>query len=135
MTYAKFTIYLLLLVNTPLFCMPDLKENKYNVGFRYYKEYDTTRLYSYNEDTIFRPMLINFWYPSKEESVKDKMNFKQYIDLISIREDYSKTKDNIDRDSYSFINAYAQFAQNTYGIGLNITTRQILDSPVEAGLN
>lgn len=115
--------------------MPNLEENKYNVGFRYYKEYDTTRLYTYNQDEIFRPMLINFWYPSKEESDKENMNYKQYIDLISIREDYSKTNDVIDRDSYNFINAYSQFAQKTYGIGLNINTQQILESPVKAYLN
>jgi len=115
--------------------MPKLEEDKYNVGFRYYKEYDTTRLYIYNQDTIFRPMLINFWYPSKEESEKDKMNYKQYIDLISIREDFSKTKDIIDSDSYNFLNAYAEYAKKTYKIGLNINTQQILESPVKASLN
>jgi len=115
--------------------MPKLEEDKYNVGFRYYKEYDTTRLYNYNQDTIFRPMLINFWYPSKEESEKDKMNYKQYIDLISIREDFSKTKDIIDSDSYNFLNAYAEYAKKTYKIGLNINTQQILESPVKASLN
>ena len=39
------------------------------------------------------------------------MNYKQYIDLISIREDFLKTKDKIDSDSYNFLNAYAQFAK------------------------
>ena len=115
--------------------MPKLEEDKYNVGFRYYKESDTTRFYIYNQDTIFRPMLIHFWYPSKEVSEKDRMNYKQYIDLISIREDFLKTKDKIDRDSYNFLNAYAQFAQKTYGIGVNINTQQILESPVKASLN
>ena len=115
--------------------MPVLDEPNYNVGFRYYEEYDSTRLYTYKEDTIFRPMLINFWYPSKEETAKGNMNFKQYIDLISIREDYSKTKDIIDRDTYNFVNAYAQFAQNGYKIGLNVSTQEILESPVEASLN
>ena len=135
MSFTKFTIFILLIVNTHLFCMPKLEEDKYNVGFRYYKEYDTTRLYIYNQDTIFRPMLINFWYPSKEESEKDKMNYKQYIDLISIREDFSKTKDIIDSDSYNFLNAYAEYAKKTYKIGLNINTQQILESPVKASLN
>jgi len=135
MSFTKFTVYFLLIVNTHLFCMPKLEEDKYNVGFRYYKEYDTTRFYTYNRDTIFRPMLITFWYPSKEESEKDKMKYKQYIDLISIREDFSKTKDIIDRDSYNFLNAYAQFAKKTYEIGLNINTQQILESPVKASLN
>ena len=86
MSYTKITVYLLLIVNTHLFSMPILEEAKYNVGFRYYEEYDSTRLYTYNEDTIFRPMLINFWYPSKEETAQGNMNFKQYIDLISIKD-------------------------------------------------
>ena len=111
------------------------KEAEYNVGFRYYKEYDITRLYTYHQDTISRPMLISFWYPSEEKSEKDRMIYKQYIDLISIREDYSKTKDAIDNDTYNLVNAYAQFAQKQYAIGLNITTQQILESPVKAALN
>ena len=115
--------------------MSNLKEDKYDVGFRYYKVFDTTRLYYNNQDTTYRPLLITFWYPSKEESDKDNMNFKQYIDLISIRDDFSKTNDVIDSDSYNFVNAYAQFAKNSYAIGLNITTQQILDSPVKACLN
>lgn len=135
MRSAKFIGYFLLIVNTHLFCMPKLEEDKYNVGFRYFKEYDTTRLYIYNQDTIFRPMLVHFWYPSKGESEKDRMNYKQYIDLISLREDFAKTNDIIDKDSYNFLNAYAQFAQRTYEIGVNINTQQILESPVEASLN
>jgi len=115
--------------------MSDLKEEKYNVGFRYYKEFDTARLYSSNQDTTYRPLLISFWYPSKAESDTGVMNFKQYIDLISIREDFSKTTNVIDSDSYNFVNAYVQFARNSYAIGLNITTQQILDSPVKACLN
>ena len=133
--FTKLTIFLLLTVNTHLLCMSNLNEDKYNVGFRYYKVFDTSRLYTANQDTTFRPLLINFWYPSKAESQKDNMNFKQYIDLISIREDFSKTNDVIDSDSYNFVNAYAQFAKNSYAIGLNITTQQILDSPVKACLN
>ncbi|MDA3861579.1 MAG: hypothetical protein PF445_10165, partial [Melioribacteraceae bacterium] len=135
LSLAKLTVYLLLILNTHLLCMSNLEENKYNVGFRYYKEYDTTRLYTYNQDTTFRPLLINFWYPSKVESDKSNMSFKQYVDLISIREDFSKTNDVIDSDSYNFVNAYAQFAKNSYAIGLNVNTQQILDSPVKACLN
>ncbi|MBI9071041.1 MAG: hypothetical protein JEY94_05560 [Melioribacteraceae bacterium] len=135
MSFTKLAIFLLLIVNTHLLCKSNMEENKYNVGFRYYEEYDTTRFYVYNQDTIFRPMLINFWYPSNEESEIVNMNYKQYIDLISIREDFSKTKDLVENDSYNFLNAYAQFAQKQYAIGLNINTQEILESPVKACLN
>ncbi len=134
--FSGLIVFLFLLFNTHLLSMSNLKVDKYDVGFRYYEVFDTTRLYySNNQDTTYRPLLITFWYPTKEESEKDNMNFKQYIDLISIREDFSKTKDMIDSDSYNFVNAYAQFAKNSYAIGLNITTQQILDSPVKACLN
>ncbi len=66
--YTKLTVLLLLLSNAQLFCLSNLEENKYNVGFRYYKVFDTTRLYYNNQDTTFRPLLINFWYPSKVKS-------------------------------------------------------------------
>jgi dienelactone hydrolase len=134
--FSGLIVFLFLLFNTHLLSMSNLKVDKYDVGFRYYEVFDTTRLYySNNQDTTYRPLLITFWYPTKEESEKDNMNFKQYIDLISIREDFSKPNDVIDSDSYNFVNAYAQFAQNSYAIGLNITTQEILDSPVKACLN
>mgnify|MGYP001413969101 CR=1 FL=1 len=135
MIRIKLTIYLLLLINVLLFCMPNMEGKKYNVGFRYYTEYDSSRLYIYNQDTINRPMLVHFWYPSKEKSENGNMNYKQYVNLISIREDFLKEKETIEQDSYNFVNAYAQFAQKSYGIGLNISTQQILESPVKASLN
>ncbi len=63
--FTKLTIFLFLIVTTHLLCISNLKENNYNVGFRFYEEFDTTRLYTTNQDTTFRPLLINFWYPSK----------------------------------------------------------------------
>ena len=133
--YSELIVFLFILFNTHILCMSNLKEDNYNVGFRYYEVFDTTRLYTTNQDTTYRPMLISFWYPAKEESKKENMNFKQYIDLISIREDFSKPNDVIDSDGYNFVNAYAQFAKNSYAIGLNITTQEILDSPVKGCLN
>lgn len=63
------------------------------------------------------------------------MRFKQYIDLISIRENYSKPQEEIDNESFNFINAYAGFAQGNFKIGLNTSTEEILNSPVEASLD
>lgn len=107
----------------------------YSVGFSYYKVQDSSRLYIYNQDTVFRPMLIHFWYPSEAGSEANKMIFRQYVDLISIRENYSKAKEDIDKESFDFINAYAGFAKGNFNIGLNTSTEEILDSPVEASLD
>jgi tetratricopeptide (TPR) repeat protein len=135
MSYTKFAVYLLLIANTFFCCKPKPEDNIYNVGFKYYLEYDSTRLYTYRQDTIFRPMLIGFWYPSVEVPVEPNMSFKEYIDLISIQEDYSKSEEAINSETYNFVNAYAQYAQNAFGIGLNVSTQQILESPVKAHLN
>jgi dienelactone hydrolase len=62
------------------------------------------------------------------------MNFKQYIELITVREDYSKSMEAIESESYNFIDAYAGFAKSNYRIGLNCSTQEILDSPVKASL-
>ena len=129
---AKLLVILLFIIGSNLFGADTLKP--YSVGFSYYKTYDTTRLYVTKNDTIFRPLLIYFWYPSREKASHTKMNYKQYIDLASMREDFSKTQGEIDAYSYNFINAYAGFAKKQYGIGLNISTREILDAPVKASL-
>lgn len=108
------------------------EKEKFQAGFKYFTTYDSTRLYSYGEDTIFRPMLIYFWYPSENATAIKQMKFKQYVDLISMREDFSKTREATDNYNYNFINAYSQFAKSNYKIGENITAQQILDSPVKA---
>lgn len=128
---AKFTTIILLLT-IHLSCTAKPENPPYSVGFNYYKIHDSTRKYLYKQDTVFRPLLLHFWYPSKVKSPENKMNFQQYIDLISIREDFSKTTEAIDTESFNFLNAYAEFAKNNYGIGLNISIKEILDSPVEA---
>lgn len=131
---VKCTLFLLLIGTIHLSCTTKKESTNYSVGFNYYKVQDSTRLYIYNQDTIFRPMLIHFWYPSEDNSGLNKMSFKQYVDLISMREDYSKPKEAIDTESINFINAYAGFAKSNFEIGLNSSTQEILDSPVEASL-
>ena len=107
---------------------------KYLTGFKYYKLYDSTRQYYYQQDTKDRPLLVHFWYPSQEKTSL-KMDYKQYIDLIAIREDYSKSKDQIDKESRNYINAYSNFSQKTYGLSKDVTADQILGSKVNASLN
>lgn len=116
-------------------CKQTMGESSELVGFQYFKVQDTTRLYQYNQDTIFRPLLIYFWYPSNEKEVKEKMSFKQYVDLISIREDYSKEKDVINQESYNFIDAYLGFAKTNFKIGLNTDANKILNSSVMAHMD
>ena len=132
---VKFTLFLLLMGMIHWSCSAKKENTSYSVGFNYYKVQDSTRRYIYNQDTIFRPMLIHFWYPSEDSSDLNKMIFKQYVDLISMREDYAKPKETIDTESINFINAYAGFAKSNFGIGLNCSTQEILNSPVEASLD
>lgn len=113
----------------------DSTNSSYTVGFKYYKTSDTAREYVMYSDTIPRPLLIYFWYPSDDNTDANKMRFGQYIELISIREDYSKSEEAIKSESYNFIDAYAGFAKSNYKIGLNCSTQEILDSPVRASLD
>jgi len=103
-----------------------------DVGFEYYKTYDDSRRYILNDDTISRPLLIHFWYPSNANTKKDSYYFKDYIDLIAIREDFNKPAPEIAEHSINFINAYAGFARQYLGLDTNTTTQQILDCPVLA---
>ena len=132
---TRFVLFFAAISFITLSCTVKKENTNYSVGFSYYKVQDSSRLYIYNQDTIFRPMLIHFWYPSENSSDADKMSFRQYVDLISIRENYSKAKEDIDNESYNFINAYAGFAKGNFKIGLNTSTEEILDSSVEASLD
>lgn len=132
---TKFVLLFAAISFITLSCTAKKENTSYSVGFSYFKVQDSSRLYICNQDTVLRPMLIYFWYPSEDISDGNKMNFKQYVDLISIREDYFKAKEDIDNESYDFINAYAGFAKGNFKIGLNTSTEEILESPVEASLD
>ena len=108
------------------------EKDLYNVGFQYYKTIDTTRQYVMNSDTTFRPLLIHYWYPSKREISASRLTFKNYIDLIAIREDYNKPIKEVNAQSNGFINAYLGFAKQHYNIDTSTTTQNVLDYPVKA---
>jgi dienelactone hydrolase len=132
---TKFVLLFAAIGFITLSCTAEKERTSYSAGFSCYKAQDSSRLYIRNQDTVLRPMLIYFWYPSEDVLDGNKMTFRQYVDLISIREDYSKAKEDIDNESFYFIDAYAGFAKGSFNIGLNTTTEEILDSPVEASLN
>lgn len=135
----KFHIFFLTLFFygvTGSFCFgQDCTDASFAVGFRYYKTTDTSRAYITYNDTIPRPLLIHFWYPSDDNSDANVMRFTQYIELIAMRENYSRSEDAIKSESYNFVDAYAGFAKSNYKIGLNCSTQEILDSPVNASLD
>ncbi len=107
----------------------------YDVGFKSYKTFDTSRQYFVNNDTIARPLLIHLWYPGKIDGNRENLRFKNYIDLIAIRENYTKTIDEIDANSFDFVNAYLGFAKGSFEIDSSVTTQQVLDLPVKAFRN
>lgn len=59
-----------------------LKKGKYEVGFRTYVEYDTTRpaIFEQIEKNKGRIMQLNVWYPSKNTKAKT-LNFNEYVQL------------------------------------------------------
>lgn len=86
-----FVLFLVAISFIPLSCTVKKVNTDYSVGFRYYKVQDSSRLYIYNQDTVLRPMLIYFWYPSEDFSDGNRMTFKQYVDLISCQDQNNPT--------------------------------------------
>ncbi|MBU1369229.1 MAG: hypothetical protein KJ578_14295 [Bacteroidetes bacterium] len=128
----NYLITFLFLASTGFCYAQDLEKGHYDVGFKDYKTNDTSRKYIVNNDTMARPLLIHFWYPADGSTKKESLYFRDYIDLIAIREDFSKPASEVDEHSFNFVDAYAGFAKQIFGLDTNITTQQILDCPVIA---
>ncbi|MEN8250673.1 MAG: tetratricopeptide repeat protein [Bacteroidota bacterium] len=123
----------LVIINSNNDCMAaNLEFGPYEVGFETYKAYDDSRLFILGEDTISRPLLIHFWYPSKEKGEGHALTFKDYIDLIALREDYGRSKSEIDNHSFYYVKGYSDFAKGNFGIDTSMSVQFLLDSPVYA---
>jgi hypothetical protein len=110
----------------------DLVYGPYEVGFESYKTYDSTRPYLLSGDTISRPLLIHFWYPSSEKIGGNTLNFKHYIDLIAQREAFDKPVSEVDNNSFWYVKGYSDFAKSNLGLDTSISCQAILDHPVFA---
>jgi len=129
---VKYLVFIVFIFSNGFCLAQDSVDAPYSVGFQHYKTYDESRQYIVNKDTISRPLLIHFWYPSKENLKKEPYSFKNYIDLISFRENFNKLLSEVDGNSFNFVNAYAGFAKQHYGVDTSLTTQQILNSSVGA---
>ena len=125
------SICLILLIYNYSYCQSE-NIGSYSVGFNYFKTTDNSRNYIVENDTVNRPMLIHYWYPRQNNSESNYMTFKDYIDLIAIREDFGKNQKEIDEMTEGFINAYLGFSKQQFGIDTSITTEDVLNSPVKA---
>jgi len=125
------SVFLILFVFKFGYSQPEKSEN-YSVGFKYFTSIDKNRIYIIDEDTVNRPMLIHFWYPCKTKSNQNYMSFKEYIDLIAIRENFKKEQQEITNASEGFVNAYLSFSKRKFGIDTMITTSDVLNSFVNA---
>jgi len=125
------SICLILLIYKFSYCQSE-NIGSYSVGFNYFKTTDNSRNYIVENDTVNRPMLIHYWYPRQNNSKSNYMTFKDYIDLIAIREDFGKNQKEIDEITEGFINAYLGFSKQQFGIDTSITTEDVLNSPVKA---
>lgn len=128
----NYLITFLFLASTVFCYAQDLEKGHHDVGFKDYKTYDASREYILNSDTMARPLLIHFWYPADGNANKESLSFRDYINLIAIREDFDKPAAEIDGHSFNFVDAYAGFAKHRLGLDTNITTQQILGCPVIA---
>lgn len=130
----KITCLILFLWSAPrIICSgADFANGHYKVGFETYKTYDLSRSYLIGVDTVSRPLLIHFWHPSRKEIKASPLTFKNYIDLIAMRENFRISKSEIDRNSFNYVKAYSDFAKRRFGLDTSLHIRQILDAPVMA---
>jgi hypothetical protein len=124
--------FLALIISSNDCSAADLVYGPYEVGFESYKTYDKSRPYILGNDSISRPLLIHFWYPSQDKIKGRTLNFKHYIDLIAQREDYETSTSEIEKNSFNYVNAYSEFAKKNLALDTSISTQLILDSPVSA---
>ncbi len=110
----------------------DLVFGPYEVGFESYQTYDHSRSYLLGADSISRPLLFHFWYPSKGKKTGSAMSYKHYIDLIAQREDFKRPQSEIDEFSFSYIKGYSDYAKKNFELDTSISTQEILDAPVFA---
>lgn len=129
---VNYLVFLVFIFSNSFCLAQEFAYGSYSAGFKYYETYDESRSYVLNNDTISRPLLIHFWYPSNENMENDSYYFKNYIDLIALRENFNKPITEVEENSFNFVNAYAGFAKQHYGVDTSLTTQQLLNSPVTA---
>jgi len=130
---AIFGLVTLFTMNSTSDCMAaGLEFGPYGVGFDTYKAYDDSRLYVLGEDSVSRPLLIHFWYPFQKTGESQALKFKDYIDLIAQREDFGRSRSEIDNHSFYYIKGYSDFAKSNFGLDTSISAKFILESPVRA---
>jgi len=123
---------LIFIISGNVCCAFDLVKGPYEVRFKSYETYDHSRQYVLGKDTIARPLLIHLWYPCGENTIEQSLIFKNYIDLIALREDFGRVSAEVDESSFDFVNAYSEFAKQRFGLDSSITAQQILNSTVSA---
>jgi len=110
----------------------ELEFGPYEAGFETHQVYDDSRSYLLNGDTISRPLLIHFWYPSKENMEGHALRFKDYIDLIALREDFGRSGSDMDQQSFYYVKGYSDFAKDYFDLDTSLSVQVLLDSPVYA---
>ena len=130
--FVIISLFLTYLSSTNNCMAAGLEFGPYEAGFESYKVYDKSRLYFRGDDTVCRPLLIHFWYPSADKLAGHAMTFKDYIDLIALREDFGRPEADIDKHSFQYVKAYSDFAKANLGADTALTARYLLDSPVYA---
>ena len=51
----------------------NLKSGNFDVGFKTFQAYDSTRKYKPEQGITFRPLLIHLWYPTERSGEKERM--------------------------------------------------------------
>lgn len=99
-TTLKFSLFLLF-VNTlsGQTSLKDinLKNGKFNVGYKHYTLIDSTRLYriknEFNNQKIYRPIPVSIWYPAAQSEFSSKNKVLDYLQILKEEEEWKHLPD------------------------------------------
>jgi dienelactone hydrolase len=106
----------------------NLKSGNFDIGFKTFQTYDSSRIYKPEQGIIQRPLLIHLWYPTEKSGTKERMSYKSYIGLETQRENFTEGKDEfIDNYCKQQMYGYIELGKSIMG-GLNVSIDEVLAS-------
>lgn len=82
---------------------------KYEVGFKHYIRYDSTRtyerLYDWNKQSIARPIPISIWLPSQKQMQQSQMTIEDYMVILKEEEEWEVLPDERILDWFYYSNS------------------------------
>jgi hypothetical protein len=110
-----FTLVLSLLVPIILFfeSCGESKNINYKTGLKVFKDFDSSRRFDTSSTAqspmFYRPVKIDLFYPSEEQTVKPSLTYGNILDLYEQRMNYNNSIDSCKKVSLELAKAFAEY--------------------------